>query len=297
MSSGAESLYALPHRIDDPGGSPRAWRRSSASPRRRSPRRLDSAKRFVFVKRRLPPAVGAGGARAQASPRSDSSRRACGSIRTASWPPTWWASRARTARAWAASSRRGTRTWPGRRAGPSSERDALGPRGHRRARRAQGARARAGRHAHARRHHPVHRGEGDRRGVAPHARRRPPWRWPWTRAPARSSPWPSGPPSTRTRFAVGHRRRAAQPRGDRSLRAGLDLQGDHGRGRPRGGRGAARRPHLRRERRDHDRAAPPSTTGRSTAGSPSPRCSQNSSNVGSIKVGLSLGKRALLPAT
>ena len=48
-----------------------------------------------------------------------------------------------------------------------------------------------------------------------------------------------------------HRRRPARPRGHRSVRARLDLQGDHGRLRPRGGRGAAHRPRLRRERRDH----------------------------------------------
>src|SRR6266403_1203570 len=44
---------------------------------------------------------------------------------------------------------------------------------------------------------------------------------------------------------------AACRRGHRSLRAGLHLQGDHGRLRARGGRDAAHRPRLRRERRDH----------------------------------------------
>ena len=48
-------------------------------------------------------------------------------------------------------------------------------------------------------------------------------------------------------------RALAQPRGDRSFRAGLDLQGDPGRRRARGGRGAARGSHLGRERQHHDR--------------------------------------------
>ena len=51
------------------------------------------------------------------SRRSASSRRACGSTRTASSPRRWSASRAWTARAWPASSRRGTRTSRARRAG------------------------------------------------------------------------------------------------------------------------------------------------------------------------------------
>jgi cell division protein FtsI (penicillin-binding protein 3) len=55
VSSGAESLYALPHRIDDAGRLARRLAPLLGEPAAEIARRLDSAKRFVFVKRRLPP--------------------------------------------------------------------------------------------------------------------------------------------------------------------------------------------------------------------------------------------------
>ena len=55
VSSGAESLYALPHRIDDAGRLARRLAPLLGEPAAEVARRFDSAKRFVFVKRRLPP--------------------------------------------------------------------------------------------------------------------------------------------------------------------------------------------------------------------------------------------------
>ena len=55
VSSGAESLYALPHRIDDAGRLARRLAPLLGEPTAEIARRLDSTKRFVFVKRRLTP--------------------------------------------------------------------------------------------------------------------------------------------------------------------------------------------------------------------------------------------------
>ena len=55
VSSGAETLYALPHRIDDAGRLARRLAPLLGEPSAEVARRFDSAKRFVFVKRRLPP--------------------------------------------------------------------------------------------------------------------------------------------------------------------------------------------------------------------------------------------------
>ena len=55
VSSGAETLYALPHRIDDAGRLARRLALLLGEPSAEIARRLDSAKRVVFVKRRLPP--------------------------------------------------------------------------------------------------------------------------------------------------------------------------------------------------------------------------------------------------
>lgn len=55
VSSGAETLYALPHRIDDAGRLARRLAPLLGEPSAEVARRLDSAKRVVFVKRRLPP--------------------------------------------------------------------------------------------------------------------------------------------------------------------------------------------------------------------------------------------------
>jgi len=55
VSSGAETLYALPHRIDDTGRLARRLAPLLGEPAADIARRVDSAKRFVFVKRRLPP--------------------------------------------------------------------------------------------------------------------------------------------------------------------------------------------------------------------------------------------------
>jgi cell division protein FtsI (penicillin-binding protein 3) len=55
VSSGAESLYALPHRIDDAGRLARRLAPLLGEPTAEVARRLDSTKRFVFVKRRLTP--------------------------------------------------------------------------------------------------------------------------------------------------------------------------------------------------------------------------------------------------
>jgi len=55
VSSGAESLYALPHRVDDAGRLARRLAPLLGEPTAEVARRLDSTKRFVFVKRRLTP--------------------------------------------------------------------------------------------------------------------------------------------------------------------------------------------------------------------------------------------------
>ena len=80
-----------------------------------------------------------------------------------------------------------------------------------------------------------------------------------------------------------------EPRGDRSLRAGLHVQGDPRRRRSRRGRGPAHRPVLRRARLDH--------VANATIHDWKPwgwltfaEVLANSSNVGTIKVGLQLGK-------
>ena len=57
VSSGAETLYALPGRVDDPARLARRLAPALGEPAADIARRLDSAKRFVYVKRRLPPAV------------------------------------------------------------------------------------------------------------------------------------------------------------------------------------------------------------------------------------------------
>ena len=57
VSSGAETLYALPGRVDDPARLARRLAPVLGEPAGEIARRLDSGKRFVFVKRRLPPAV------------------------------------------------------------------------------------------------------------------------------------------------------------------------------------------------------------------------------------------------
>src|SRR5215468_3343827 len=56
-SSSAESLFALPHRIDDPARLARALAPVLGDPAAEIERRLDPAKRFVWVKRKLPPAT------------------------------------------------------------------------------------------------------------------------------------------------------------------------------------------------------------------------------------------------
>jgi cell division protein FtsI (penicillin-binding protein 3) len=57
VSSGAETLYALPGRVDDAGRLARRLAPVLGEPAGEIARRLDTTKRFVFVKRRLPPAV------------------------------------------------------------------------------------------------------------------------------------------------------------------------------------------------------------------------------------------------
>jgi cell division protein FtsI (penicillin-binding protein 3) len=57
ISSGAETLYALPGRVDDPGRLARRLAPVLGEPTAEIARRLDTSKRFVYVKRRLPPAV------------------------------------------------------------------------------------------------------------------------------------------------------------------------------------------------------------------------------------------------
>ncbi len=57
VSSGAETLYALPGRVDDSARLARRLAPVLGEPAADIVRRLDSSKRFVFVKRRLPPAV------------------------------------------------------------------------------------------------------------------------------------------------------------------------------------------------------------------------------------------------
>ena len=156
-------------------------------------------------------------------------------------------------------------------------------------RRARGHRARAERHAG---RHPGQGGGGPRRaGARGRHRGDPPEAGAGPRrhadaSTAPSSTWPSGrstPPTggphakaamavvleprtgdvlaiavrptfnPNTFLDVPSRDALAQPRRDRSVRAGLDLQGHHGRRRARGGRGAARGSDLGRERQHHHR--------------------------------------------
>src|SRR5947207_1073403 len=56
-SSNAESLFALPHRIDDAQGLARELAPILGEPAADIARRIDASKRFVWVKRKLPPAV------------------------------------------------------------------------------------------------------------------------------------------------------------------------------------------------------------------------------------------------
>src|SRR5262247_191576 len=56
-SSGAESLFALPHRIDDVPRLARTLAPILGDPASEIAKRMDPAKRFVWVKRKLPPAV------------------------------------------------------------------------------------------------------------------------------------------------------------------------------------------------------------------------------------------------
>jgi Cell division protein FtsI/penicillin-binding protein 2 len=57
VSSAAETLYALPARVDDPGRLAKRLAPVLGEPAADIVKRLDTSKRFVFVKRRLPPAV------------------------------------------------------------------------------------------------------------------------------------------------------------------------------------------------------------------------------------------------
>jgi cell division protein FtsI (penicillin-binding protein 3) len=57
VSSGAETLYALPGRVDDPARLARRLAPVLGEPAGEIARRLDSSKRVVFVKRRLTPAM------------------------------------------------------------------------------------------------------------------------------------------------------------------------------------------------------------------------------------------------
>ena len=57
VSSGAETLYALPARVDDPGRLAKRLAPVLGEPAGDIAKRFDTSKRFVFVKRRLPPAV------------------------------------------------------------------------------------------------------------------------------------------------------------------------------------------------------------------------------------------------
>src|SRR5262245_14728197 len=57
VSSGAETLYALPTRVDDPGRLAKRLAPVLGEPAAEIARRFDTSKRFVFVRRRLPPAV------------------------------------------------------------------------------------------------------------------------------------------------------------------------------------------------------------------------------------------------
>jgi len=56
-SSAAESLFALPHRIDDVARLARALAPIVGDPAPEIAKRMDASKRFVWVKRKLPPAV------------------------------------------------------------------------------------------------------------------------------------------------------------------------------------------------------------------------------------------------
>lgn len=56
-SSSAESLFALPHRIDDTARVAQALAPIIGDPAAEIERRMDASKRFVWIKRKLPPAV------------------------------------------------------------------------------------------------------------------------------------------------------------------------------------------------------------------------------------------------
>ncbi len=104
-SSPAESLFAQPRAVGDPVRRGRAPGAAARAARARAARRADQRTPFVWLRRRLPPAVAAAGRGRCASRGSASCRSRCGSIPTASWPRTSSASRASTAGSRASSGR------------------------------------------------------------------------------------------------------------------------------------------------------------------------------------------------
>ena len=112
--------------------------------------------------------------------------------------------------------------------------------------------------------------------------------------PARSSRSPTTRPSIpTTAVRLGQpEAEAAHPQSDavRSLRAGLDVQGDPRRQRARGGRRQADGAHVLRERQLDGRQVDHPRLPSRTAGCPSPRSIQYSSNIGATKVGDRLGR-------
>ena len=247
VSSRAESLYALTSRVEDRDALARRLAPILGDSAREIAKRLDSPKRFVFVKRRLPPdtveavrnlgepALGFVDESMRLYPHRELAAHVVGIRGHGRQGPG--GSRAGVGRA-----PRGRRGAGPRRAGCPRPRD------HGRAQGDQAVHGGAGRDAHPRRHAAVHRGEGDRRGVAAHAleggaRAR------HGSAHGRDPGAGDSPDVQPEQLRRRHRRRAAQPRRHRPLRARLDVQGDPRGRRPRGGRGAPHRPLLCGERR------------------------------------------------
>ena len=200
VSSRAESLYALTSLVEDRDALARRLAPILGDSAREIAKRLDSPKRFVFVKRRLPPDT-VEAVRNLGEPALgfvDESMRLYPNRELAAHVVGFEGVDGKGL----AGSRAGVGRAPRGRggAGPRRARRAR-PRDHGRAQGDQAVHGRAGRDAHPRRHAAVHRGEGDRRGVAAHALEGGARARAWIRAPARSWRWRFARRSTRTASA------------------------------------------------------------------------------------------------
>ncbi|MEK7838291.1 MAG: hypothetical protein AAB328_09960, partial [candidate division NC10 bacterium] len=119
VSSAAETLFALPRRVDDAERLARRLAPILDEPVGEIARRLQSSKRFVYVKRRLPPAV-AQAVRDLREPALGFVEESLRLYPNRELAATWSASRGPRGRGSVASSRSGRPSWPDGRAGRSS---------------------------------------------------------------------------------------------------------------------------------------------------------------------------------